>query len=215
MAPIILLLLSFNGERFFADAASPLSYIGEKAHPSPEGRFLAVLFDYKSLLLPYRSEKVLGFGLFLSLRKRILLTAGYSYYPKTARSKRQDFLHLSLAHPLSKRPEANFEVKYGFSLRTLSFLHGDPYYSYRINSFHSAGTGLTVTYPLWKFRPYLRLGVSLSYLAGEFIEDIRQRKSSYRRVFFLPKLELGFFFYRFSFEFESAKSSGFACGLHF
>ncbi len=217
---VILFLFRFNyipsdgGETFFTDAVSPLSYIVEKGTHS---RLLTFLADYKSFSLPLQSENKFGFGLLLSLRclakKGIYFTTGYSYYPKTERSKALEFLHLSLSYQVLKKPELNFWSKYGLNIKRLSFLPGNPYYSYRINSFHSIGKGLTLAYDLWKFKPYLNIGVSLSYLGGDFIEDIKQNKISYSRFFFLPKLELGFILYNFSFEFEYAKSPGFCIGL--
>gem|GEM_PF-2378115 len=213
---IILFLLSnplSDYEQFFKENASPLSLITEKS--SPPHHFLTILGDYKSFSLPAHSENNFGFGILLSFPiYSTRLGFGYSYYPKTERSIAKDFLHLSFSYPLLKKPELNVGLRYGLNCRELFFLPGNPYTSYKINSFYSFGLVSMITYPIWKFKPYLNAGISLSHLKGEFIEDLRERKTSYSRIFGIPKLEFGLLFSRLSLRIQYGKRPGVTLGFH-
>ncbi len=201
------------GERFFSEVTPPLSAMAQEASLS---RF-AILWHKKSIpVYPYtKLENSFGFSfLFSRLIKNFNLGGGYSHYFETKRISAQNFFHLNFDRRLFAKPELAIGLRYGMSLSSSFFLKGDPFYGYRLNSFHSFGLALSLAYPWKRFRPYLTTGFSISYRKGEFVEDIHQRKASYSQSSLLPNLGFGFSLFRFSLHLELGRGLNFSFGFN-
>lgn len=184
--------------------ASLLSYAAEKNSPS----LFTILSNYE-----YYFTRSWGVSLLFSQKLgKPSLSFGYSHYFKTKETKEKDFLHLALSYRLLKKPELKIESQYGFALKDFIFFPGNPYATYKVNSYHSLGLFLFFSYPLKKFQPYLLPGISFATLRGEFIEDLSQTKTPYKKIYFPPKLKFGIKIFFFAFELDG---KNFAFAYHF
>lgn len=188
----------------FKNIASLLSYSAEKNSPS----LFTILADYEHYFAS-------SWGVSLLFSQKIRnssLSFGYSHYFQTKETKEKDFLHLALSYCLRKKPELRIESRYGFALKDFVFFPGNPYATYKINSYHALGLFIFFSYPLKKFQPYLLPGISFATLQGEFIEDISQNKIPYKKNYLQPKLKFGIKIFFFAFELDG---KNFAFSYHF
>ncbi len=200
--------ISSDYEASFKSIASLLSYSAEKNSPS----LFTILADHEHYFVSSWGVSLL----FSQKLRNSSLSFGYSHYFKTKETKEKDFLHLALAYRLRKKPELKIESRYGFALKDFIFFPGNPYATYKINSYHALGLFLFFSYPLKKIQPYLLPGISFALLQGEFIEDIFQNKIPYKKDYLQPKLKFGIkiFFFSASGGFELDGKS-FAFSYHF
>jgi len=190
---IFLSLFLFLADEFFSESAYPFSAAAEKQSSA----LFRLLTDYQS----FPSSGKLGIAGLFSLRARMKrLGFGYSYYFKASESSPMGFFHLFLSCPVLEKPEIILSARYGLSTKRILFYPQNPYQTYKITAAHSSGLYTTFAPFGRKIKPYLLTGLSLTYLRGEFIEDIFQRKRRESNIYLRPKIRFGMEILFFNFE---------------